>query len=75
MLTVDVDLKKTKEPRFTVNHIYRDTFAVNTIEDDGCHVSLFMSYQQLQEMADTLDSFMAEVRANLALGEIIEKGA
>jgi hypothetical protein len=75
MLTVDVDLKKTKEPRFTVNHIYRDTFAVNIIEDDGCHVSLFMSYLQLQEMADTLDSFMAEARANLTLGEIIEKGA
>lgn len=75
MLKMDIDLKKTKKPRFTVNHIYKDTFTVNIIEDTGYHVSLFMSYQQLQEMADTLDSFMAEARANLTLGEIIEKGA
>ncbi len=74
MLTMDIDLKKTKEPRFTVNHIYKDTFAVNIIENNSCHVSLFMSYQQLQEMADTLDSFMAEARAALTVGDVV-KGA
>lgn len=74
MVTVDIDLKKTKEPRFTVNHIYKDTFAVNIINDRGCTVSLFMSYQQLQEMTDTLDSFMAEARSVLTVGDVV-KGA
>ena len=74
MLTVDIDLKETKEPRFTVNHIYKNTFAVTIIENNSCNVSLFMSYQQLQEMADALDSFMAEARAALTVGDVV-KGA